>query len=331
MQVSLYWNPIDKEIIDKIVQEEKPEIIIGDMVRSTEYIKNYDAFRIADLDDRISLRYQRQLDYDIAGINPYGAFLNTVPKVLQKIMLWKPLKVYVVKNEIKLLKKYELEIAKQCDKTVLVAQKEADALNKELRENKACAIPIGVDVAYFSYRKNNSEEDYIGFLGAMSVAHNENAVRHFISDILPEIVKERPEAKFLVIGGGASENLKKLESQHVHFTGRVDDVRNYLEKCKVFVCPMTFGSGIKTKNLEAMAMGIPIVTTTIGAENIDAENMKEWIVEDNPKEFSKAVVKILDDKKLQREIGKNGSNFINANYTWNVTKKKFEELLKTIQ
>lgn len=331
MQVSLYWNPSAKMMIDEIVKEEQPDIIIGDMVRSTEYIKDYPIYRIADLDDRISLRYQRQLDYDISGINPYGAFLNTVPKIIQKIMLWKPLKVYVVKNEIRLLRKYELEITGQCDRTVLVAQKEADALNKELGENKAYAIPIGVDVDYFSYRKNNFEEEYIGFLGAMSVAHNENAVRHFILDILPDIVKERPRAKFLVIGGGASDDLKKFESQHVHFTGRVEDVRDYLEKCKVFVCPMTFGSGIKTKNLEAMAIGLPIVTTSIGAENIDAENEKEWIVEDNPREFSRAVTKLLTDKNLQSKMGEDASKFINANYTWNVTKKKFEELLQTIQ
>lgn len=331
MQVSLYWNPSAKMMIDEIVKEEQPDIIIGDMVRSTEYIKDYSIYRIADLDDRISLRYQRQLDYDISGINPYGAFLNTVPKIIQKIMLWKPLKVYVVKNEIILLRKYELEIAGQCDRTVLVAQQEADALNQELGENKAYAIPIGVDVDYFSYRKNNFEEEYIGFLGAMSVAHNENAVRHFILDILPDIVKERPRAKFLVIGGGASDDLKKFESQYVHFTGRVEDVRDYLEKCKVFVCPMTFGSGIKTKNLEAMAIGLPIVTTSIGAENIDAENEKEWIVEDNPREFSRAVIKLLTDENLQSKMGEDASKFINANYTWNVTKKKFEELLQTMQ
>lgn len=331
MQVSLYWNPSAKMMIDEIVKEEQPDIIIGDMVRSTEYIKDYSIYRIADLDDRISLRYQRQLDYDISGINPYGAFLNTVPKIIQKIMLWKPLKVYVVKNEIILLRKYELEIAGQCDRTVLVAQQEADALNQELGENKAYAIPIGVDVDYFSYRKNNFEEEYIGFLGAMSVAHNENAVRHFILDILPDIVKERPRAKFLVIGGGASDDLKKFESQHVHFTGRVEDVRDYLEKCKVFVCPMTFGGGIKTKNLEAMAIGLPIVTTSIGAENIDAENEKEWIVEDNPREFSRAVIKLLTDENLQSKMGEDASKFINANYTWNVTKKKFEELLQTMQ
>ena len=118
MQVSLYWNPEAKKIIDTLVDEENPDIIIGDMVRSTEYIRDYNAFRVADLDDRISLRYQRQLDYDITGINPYGAFLNTLPKMIQKIMLWKPLKVYVVKNEIKLLRHYELEISEQCDKTI---------------------------------------------------------------------------------------------------------------------------------------------------------------------------------------------------------------------
>ena len=130
---------------------------------------------------------------------------------------------------------------------------------------------------------------------------------------------------------GASEELKKLESQYVHFTGRVDDVRDYLEKCKVFVCPMTFGSGVKTKNLEAMSMGIPVVTTSIGAENIDAENEKEWIIEDTPNEFSKAVIKLLNDEKLREEMGLNSSAFINKSYTWNVTKAKFAELLDSIK
>ena len=110
MQVSLYWNPEAKAIVDRIVQEEKPEYVIGDMVRSIEYIKNISSYRISDLDDRISLRYQRQLETDIDGINPYGAFLNTVPKFIQKIMLMKPIKLAVVKNEIALLKKYEIDM-----------------------------------------------------------------------------------------------------------------------------------------------------------------------------------------------------------------------------
>lgn len=327
MQVSLYWDLKVKKIVDDLVESEKPDIVIGDMVRSTEYIKDCNAVRIADLDDRISLRYQRQIDYDITGINPYGAFLNTVPTLIRKIMLWKPLKLYVVKNEIALLKKYEVEIARKCEKTIFVAQKEADEMNKELSISKASAVPIGVDVDYFSYRENNLDEEYIGFLGAMSVAHNENAVRYFVANIFPDIIRERPDAKFLVIGGGASEDLKQLESKYVHFTGRVDDVRDYLEKCKVFVCPMTFGSGIKTKNLEAMAMGIPVVTTTIGAENINARSQKEWIVKDDPKEFAMEVSKILEDSKKRKQMSCSARNFVINKWTWEAARSSFEKIL----
>lgn len=326
MQVSLYWSPKAKTMVDQIVQEEKPEYVIGDMVRSIEYIKDIDSYRISDLDDRISLRYQRQLDTDIDGINPYGAFLGTLPKFIQKIMLVKPIKIAVVKNEITLLKKYEIEMGRICEKTVFVAQKEVAEFNKELGEDKAIAVPIGVDVDYFSFRETGNSECLIGFLGAMSVAHNENAARHFIADILPLIIKKIPDAKFMVIGGGASDELKQLQSENVIFTGRVDDVRDYLEKCKVFVCPMTFGSGIKTKNLEAMSMGLPIVTTSIGAENINAVNRKEWVIADTEQAFSNAVIDLLHNDKTRTTIGKAGSEFILNNFTWNVARKQFEQL-----
>ena len=193
--------------------------------------------------------------------------------------------------------------------------------------DKAVAVPIGVDVDYFYYREPKATKNIVGFLGAMSVAHNENAVRHFISEILPIVLQKVPDTVFMVIGGGVSGELRKLESEHVYFTGRVEDVRDYLERCKVFVCPMTFGSGIKTKNLEAMAMGLPIVTTGIGAENINAVNGKDWIVADDNSEFADWVTDLLTDEANRYLIGKNGSDFIKDNFTWNVARKKFEELL----
>lgn len=330
MQVSLYWNPKAKKIIDVLVDEEHPDIIIGDMVRSTEYIKDYDVLRIADLDDRISLRYQRQLDYDITGINPYGAFLNNLPKIVQKIMLNQSLKKYVVKNEIKLLKKYELRIAKQCDKTIFVAQNEADILNKELNTKKAYAVPIGVDVNYFSHDYKNRNNKKIVFLGALSVAHNEFAVRYFVKQIFPLILKGNSEATFWVVGGGASEDLLKLQSDKVIFTGRVEDVREYLRECDVFVCPMTFGSGIKTKNLEAMAMGLPVVTTSIGAENINACNGRDWIVTDSKKEFANSVLEILANENKRLLMSENGSKYVRQNFTWDVAREKFRNMFSEI-
>lgn len=330
LQVSLYWNPKAKEIVDNVIKKHSPQIVIGDMIRSTEYIKDVPSYRIADLDDRISLRYKRQMEADMSAINPYGAFINTLSPVVRKMLLLRFVKNFVVKTEVRLVEKYEIEIGQICDCTIFVAQQEADNFNKQIKQNKAIAVPIGVDVGFFSYRKKEIKENYIGFLGAMSVAHNENAIKHFILDILPQVVKKIPDVKVMVIGGGVSNDLKKFESKNIHFTGRVDDVREYLEKCKVFVCPMTFGSGIKTKNLEAMAMGIPVVTTTIGAENINAKQNRDWIVVDDNTEFAKAIIKLLSDETMRLKMGWNGSSFINKNFTWNMAKKCFEDKLSVV-
>lgn len=328
LQVSLYLSAKAGKRVKQIVYEEKPDIVIGDMIRSIDYIVGLPAYRISDLDDRISLRYQRQLEADFDNINPYGALLDRIPAVFHRIMLFKPVKSLVVKREIELLNKYELEMGKRCEKTIFVAQTEVDTFNAELGEEKAIAVPIGVDTDCFSYRECGKDGNYIGFLGALNVAHNDSAVRYFIRNIFPKILVRHPNAIFMVIGGGASDDLKKMGGANVEFTGRVHDVREYLEKCKVFVCPMTFGSGIKTKNLEAMALGVPIVTTSIGAENISAKAGLDWMVEDYPDEFANKVIELLENSKLQHEMGINGSRYVNQNFTWNVAERQFIRLLE---
>lgn len=330
MQVSLFWNPCAKKIVDQIFVEEKPQIVIADMIRCTEYIRNLSSFRIADLDDRISLRYQRQMETGIQEINPYGAFLYNMPRLIQWIMLLKPIKKSIMRNEINLLKSYEREMGRVCDKTVFVAKAEADQFNQEIGMEKAVAVPIGVDTNYFSYRKTGEKDNIIGFLGAMNVAHNEDAVREFIKNIFPYILKKVPNAKFLVIGGGASQKLGSLKNKNIEFTDKVKDVRDYLEKCKVFVCPMNFGSGIKTKNLEAMSMGLAVVTTTIGAENIDAIDEKEWIIKDKPEEFAEAVAFLLLNGEKRLAIGIRASNFVQKNMTWKNAEIAWANILKDI-
>lgn len=327
LQVSLYLSKKAKAIVDSLLKEEMPDVVVGDMIRSTEYIRYANAYTVADLDDRISLRYRRQLKSDIEGINPYGAFLNSIPPFLKAIMLKKRVKLAVVKHEISLLRKYEIEVGKSCNSTVFVAEKEARNFNLELGEKKALSIPIGVDTEFFSYRECGKEGNNIGFLGAMSVAHNENAVSNFIENIFPMVLKSVPDAKFIVVGGGASNNLLSLSSKNVIFTGRVEDVREHLERCKVFVCPMLFGSGIKTKNLEAMAMGLPIVTTSIGAENINAKNGKEWIIKDDNEDFANSVIHLLTSDNYRSNIALAGARYINNNWTWHKTENELRKLI----
>ena len=330
LQVSLYYDKKIQKKIDDIVEKKKPDIVIADMVRTTEYIKNLkNVITVADLDDRLSLRYERQLKCDINEVNPYGLFLNSLPRLIQKIAMLNIIKKNVMKNEIKLLKKYELNVGNATNYTIFVAENETRNFNKELGKDKALTVPIGVDIEYYNNKNfNKIKEDYIGFLGVLNVSHNENAVKGFIKNILPIILKGNNNIKFMVIGGGASKELLDLQSDSVIFTDRVDDVREYLRKCKVFVCPLNFGSGIKTKNLEAMALGLPIVTTTIGAENINAIHKKDWYVADDKEEFAKYVLDLIENENLREEMGNNAEKYIRENWTWSLAKKSLKKILK---
>jgi len=328
MQASLYWNEAAKHQIDELIREEKPDIVIADMVRCTEYIRDCRCFKIADLDDRLSLRYKRQLSNDVSGINPYGAYLQNFPEVIQKVLLWAPLKLMVTKTEVALLERYELSVGPKFDRTIFVAQKECDTLNAELGKRVAFAVPIGVDVDYFTRQSILPDNHTIGFLGSLNAAHNEYSVKYFINYLLPFVKKRVPDARFLVIGGGASDSLLRLESESVHFTGRVDDVRGFLEECRVFVCPMTFGSGIKTKLIEGMSFGIPVVTTSIGAENIDAINKKDWFIEDENEILAERIVYLLNNYDVAKCMGESGRTFVKDNFTWETAERCFEQILK---
>ena len=331
MQVSLYYDKKINLIIKQLVAKYDPQTVIADMVRTTEYLNGIEnSALIADLDDRLSLRYERQLNCDINEVNPYGLFLNSLPKFLQKIIILNFIKKSVMKYEIKLLKKYELEIGDNTDYTVFVADEEANNFNKELGKNKAIAIPLGVDIDYFkNIEKNNTnKENIVGFLGVLNASHNENAVKRFIKNIFPLIINKIADAKFIVIGDGANDELMSLSSESIIFTGQVDDIRNYLRKCKVFVSPLSFGSGIKTKNLEAMALGIPVVTTTIGAENINAINKKDWFVSDNDEEIANIICELLNNSNKAFQVGQNGYNYILNNFTWNEAKINFKKILR---
>lgn len=330
MQVSLFWDESIYTQIFEILEIERPNIAMADMVRTTEYLRNYRGYKIADLDDMLSIRYKRQLDIDIALLNPYGAYLYSLPKLIQKILELSICKKIILSREIELLEKYELKISKIFDKTIFVAEGEAEILNRAIGLDRAIAIPLGVDIDYYGayYKKIETEPNSIVFLGAMSVAHNETGAIHFIENILPYIVEEKPDVKFYVVGGGITTRLKTLQSKNVVFTGRVEDVRDHVGKCQVFVCPLIFGSGIKTKILEAMAMGVPVVTTTIGSENIHAIEGEDWLVVDNEKEFARKVMMVMNQPDLFNKLHMNANKFVGDNFTWKVAEEKFSLILE---
>lgn len=327
LQVSLFWDSKIKTQIFDILEIEKPDYVIADFVRTTEYLKDYQGFKVADLQDLLSLRYKRQLLVDLTTINPYGSYLYRMPRIIQRLLQIKGLKKLVMSNEIRLLEKFEKDVGEHYDRVMFVAKHEGQLFNQMLGKKKALIVPLGVDFDYFSEHFDIVKDKHsIAFMGSLSVAHNENGITNFVKNIFPLVLKEDPDAKIYIIGGGATNQVKALATSNVIVVGKVNDVRIAVQKCMIFICPLVFGSGIKTKNLEAMAMGMPVVTTDIGAENIGAMNGEDWIeVKDNI-DFAYNIVKLLNDSVLCEIMGKNAQDFVRKNFSWETAKNQFKTI-----
>jgi len=324
IQTSMYYSKKNQNIVNHIVKEESPDLLITDMVRTTEYGRGYNGYKIADLDDMLSLRYERQMNLNIEDINPYGAALYNLSSWVQTILSRNIIKKYILKFEAEILKKYEKEVYKIYDRTIFVAKHEAEIINNAMQDVKAISVPLGVDVDYFSelYRKCNVEKDTMVFLGVYSAAHNEAAVLNFCKNILPLIKEKKPSVKFYIVGSNPTKKIVEIQNDNIIVTGKVDDVRKVVGSKCVFVCPLTFGSGIKTKILEAMAMGVPVVTTSIGAENINAEDGVEWFIADTNIIFAEKVLLLLNNERERVLISDNAKKFVEKNFTSKVAKEQ---------
>lgn len=155
------------------------------------------------------------------------------------------------------------------------------------------------------------------FLGAMQRPQNVESARYFWESIWPSVKREVPEAEFWVAGGGVSKSMERELSSddRVKITGFIDQVEEMYKSASVFVAPILSGGGVIVKILDAMAAGVPVVTTPYGNEGIRAEPGKEVFVTDNPVHFASSVVNLLRDEKLRNAVGSAGRQYVENNFS----------------
>lgn len=155
------------------------------------------------------------------------------------------------------------------------------------------------------------------FVGAMKRWPNVDAVIYFYENVLPLVRRDLPDVKFYVVGGSPPDVLLKMaeEDPSLILTGFVKDVREYFFRATVFVSPMLVGGGIIVKNLHAMSCGLPVVTTSIGNEGIEAVSEKDVFVADTPADFAYRVLQLLNDEELRKEIGERGKMFVQGRFS----------------
>jgi len=225
--------------------------------------------------------------------------------------------------------RYEKIMLPKFDKIVVVSPRDKQWLNKLLPDINISVIPNGVDCDYFKPMDIEKDHPSLIFRGIMDFLPNVDAVVYFYNVIFPLIKKRIPEIKFYIVGKNPTKEILKFSKDNsVIVTGYVEDIRPYLAKSTVNVCPMRIGSGIKNKILESMAMGVPSVATSIACAGIDVKDGENIFIADTPIDFVNRVCMLINNKDLWKIISKNSREFVIKNYTWKRAAENFEKIYR---
>lgn len=217
-------------------------------------------------------------------------------------------------------KKRELAVYSKADVITTVTEADRSELRKFIKDK-----PIFILTDVHDPRENTpsfqNRKDLI-FVGNFNHKPNEDAVLFFTKEIFPTIKSRLPEVKFYIVGNNPTEKVKALESDDIIITGWVANVKEYIDKCRVEVVPLRYGAGNKGKVGEALSSGIPIVTTSIGAEGMGIENGIHAYICDEPKSFAEKVIELYQDEKMWNEFSDKGKKLIASQYSSELMRKR---------
>ncbi len=230
---------------------------------------------------------------------------------------------------LKGLKKFEFAMYSDADLVLTLTPEGKQELLDIRPDLRIEVVPHGVDVEHFCASGECEREEAVMFLGNYPHDPNRDAVLYFYERMWPRIREEVPGARFYVVGKDPTPDLLELarNDPSVVVTGTVEDVRPYFERSKVFVNPVRIGGGFRGKILEAMSMGLPIVTTSLGAEGVEAEDGRDMVIADDPEDFAAAVVRLLRDDDLCCRLGERARELAVERFSWEKGVERLERVL----
>ncbi len=284
------------------------------------------------------------IHFDTISLAVYKDVVGDIPKVLnhhnieshllqrRTLVEQNPLKRFYFSLEGKKLEQFETRTCPQFDMNFTVSELDKDRLLEFAPGTKADVIANGVDIEYFSPQAVETKPGSVIMVSGMNWYPNRDAVLYMYEEIWPKLCEVYPDISWVVVGASPPKQLLDLAEQdkRVTVTGFVDDVRPYLAEAEIYLCPMRDGGGTRLKILDALSMGKPIVSTTMGVEGIAVTPEKNVLTADTPDEFVKQIGRLRDDPALRQQIGQAGRQFVIDTYSWEIIGKKLANIYQSL-
>jgi sugar transferase (PEP-CTERM/EpsH1 system associated) len=190
-------------------------------------------------------------------------------------------------------------------------------------------FPNGVDSDYFAPTEEPYDPDTLAFVGRMDYYPNQECMFDFCANVLPLVRHRRPGVQLFIVGANPSSEVKKLgEIPGVTITGSVPDVRPYLRQSAVMVAPLNIARGTQNKILEAMAMGVPVVTSRAAAKGVDALPGEHFVVADTAEEKANAMLRLLEDRGERQRLAVAGQARMLSHHSWSSSMRRLDAIIE---
>lgn len=216
------------------------------------------------------------------------------------------------------LREYEKQMGRRFHSNLTVSELDRARLSTIIPGKRIHVVPNGVDIGYFSGRSERIIKNSLVFSGRLNSYANQDAVRFLIREICPLLKAEVGQVHLMVVGRNPTREMLKMADadSNIEILGDVVDVRPYLAKGEIYVCPVRDGGGTRLKLLDAFAMGKAVVSTSIGCEGLDVRPNDNILIADSPSEFVKQITRVFRDPALRVVLGQEARKLVEDQYCW---------------
>ena len=241
----------------------------------------------------------------------------------------------VWRDQARKMRAFEGAALRRFDSVIAVSARDAKALAELYGLKRLETIDTGVDLEFYAFQPAEAAPDTgpkggtIVFTGAMDWRANIDGIAFLMDEVWPLVLAVRPEARALVVGRNPPEDLvgrARALGFAWRFTGFVDDIRPYVAEANVYVIPLRVGSGTRIKAFEAMAMGRPVVSTTVGVEGLDVTHEHHYLAADTAADFAAAILRLLDEPARREQLARAARARVEERFSWSHVARQFEAI-----